>query len=237
MKSQGNSIPSTAAVNEMETAWIPLSDGCRLAARIWLPADAEERPVGAVLEYIPYRRRDLSRMRDEPMGRYFAEHGYASLRVDLRGSGDSSGLLEDEYTQQEWDDGYSNAVFRMMDGLGAPRRATVGPWGHLYPHEGVPGPAVGFLQDALRWWERWLDGVDNGIMDEACCRLWMQEWVRPGPRHSERPGRWVTTVARPGESTRPVTFHLTRGGLRGQAGEEERIETSSPQTASTDLKV
>ena len=59
MKSQGNSTPSTAAVDEMETAWIPLSDGCRLAARIWLPADAEERPVGALMEYIPYRRRDL----------------------------------------------------------------------------------------------------------------------------------------------------------------------------------
>ena len=42
---------------------------CRLAAHIWLPADTEERPVGAVMEYIPYRRRDLSRMRDEPVGR------------------------------------------------------------------------------------------------------------------------------------------------------------------------
>ena len=85
------------AVHEIETAWIPLSDGCRLAARIWLPACTKERPVGAVMEYIPYRRRDLSRSRDEPMHRYFAERGYASLRVDLRGSGDSDGLLEDEW--------------------------------------------------------------------------------------------------------------------------------------------
>ena len=98
--------PSPAEVIEIETAWIPLSDG-KPAGRAHLASrrHTEERPVGAVLEYIPYRRRDLSRMRDEPMHRYFAEHGYASLRVDLRGSGDSSGLLEDEYTRQEWDDG------------------------------------------------------------------------------------------------------------------------------------
>ena len=105
MKSQNRRTPRSEDVQEIETAWIPMSDGNRLAARIWLPACAKERRVAAVMEYIPYRRRDLSRSRDEPMHRYFAEHGYASLRVDLRGSGDSDGLLEDEYTRQEWDDG------------------------------------------------------------------------------------------------------------------------------------
>ena len=105
MNTRDCTAPLSGAVHEIETAWIPLSDGSRLAARIWLPACAKERQVGAVMEYIPYRRRDLSRSRDEPMHRYFAEHGYASLRVDLRGSGDSDGLLADEYTRQEWDDG------------------------------------------------------------------------------------------------------------------------------------
>ena len=105
MESQNRRTPRPEDVQEIETAWIPMSDGNRLAARIWLPACAKERRVAAVMEYIPYRRRDLSRSRDEPMHRYFAEHGYASLRVDLRGSGDSDGLLEDEYTRQEWDDG------------------------------------------------------------------------------------------------------------------------------------
>ena len=45
-------------VRSIETAWIPMSDGARLAARIWLPEDAENGPVPAILEYIPYRRRD-----------------------------------------------------------------------------------------------------------------------------------------------------------------------------------
>lgn len=40
----------------IENCWIPMSDGCRLAARIWLPEEAETHPVPAILEYIPYRR-------------------------------------------------------------------------------------------------------------------------------------------------------------------------------------
>lgn len=88
-------------VKVIENVWIPLSDGCRLAARIWLPEDAAIRPVPAILEYIPYRKRDLTRNRDEPMHHYFAGHGYAAVRVDLRGSGDSDGVLLDEYLPQE----------------------------------------------------------------------------------------------------------------------------------------
>ena len=81
-----------------------MSDGCRIAARIWLPAGAEAAPAPAILEYIPYRKRDFMRARDEPIHRYFAQNGYAAVRVDLRGSGDSDGVLLDEYTQQELDD-------------------------------------------------------------------------------------------------------------------------------------
>ena len=45
-------------VKEIENIWIPLSDGVRLAARLWLPEDAEQKPVPAILEYLPYRKRD-----------------------------------------------------------------------------------------------------------------------------------------------------------------------------------
>jgi len=92
-------------VREIEHCWIPLPDGCLLAARVWLPADADTAPVPAILEYIPYRKRDLTRARDEPMHGWFAAHGYAAVRVDVRGSGDSDGVLLDEYTEQELADG------------------------------------------------------------------------------------------------------------------------------------
>jgi len=80
---------------------IILGDGTRLSARIWRPEDSEENPVPAILEFLPYRKRDGTVARDALTHPYFARRGYACLRVDLRGNGDSEGLMEDEYTPQE----------------------------------------------------------------------------------------------------------------------------------------
>jgi uncharacterized protein len=92
------------AVRVIEHTLIPLTDGTTLAARIWLPDDAEQRPVPAILEYLPYRKRDGTYARDALTHPYLAGHGYAGVRVDIRGSGESGGLLFDEYTKQEQDD-------------------------------------------------------------------------------------------------------------------------------------
>jgi putative CocE/NonD family hydrolase len=91
-------------VREIENTWIPMPDGTQLAARIWLPEDAEEDPVPAILEYLPYRKRDGTVERDHLTHPYFAGHGYASVRVDLRGTGDSEGLCHGEYLKEEQDD-------------------------------------------------------------------------------------------------------------------------------------
>lgn len=91
-------------VREIENLWIPLSDGCNLAARVWLPDGAEDDPVPAILEYLPYRKRDGTAERDQLNHPYFAGHGYACLRVDMRGNGESGGLMFDEYAPQEQDD-------------------------------------------------------------------------------------------------------------------------------------
>ena len=87
-----------------DPVFIPLSDGTRLAARIWLPDAADSNPVPAILEYLPYRRQDGTAVRDALTHPYFAGHGYASVRVDMRGAGDSDGVLLGEYLQQEQDD-------------------------------------------------------------------------------------------------------------------------------------
>ena len=92
------------AVRQIEHCWIPLKDGTRLAARIWLPPDAERSPVPAIFEFIPYRKRDFYREIDESIHPYFAAHGYAVVRADLRGTGESDGILLDEYLPQEQDD-------------------------------------------------------------------------------------------------------------------------------------
>ena len=81
-------------IRVIEHAAIPLSDGVTLSAMIWLPVDAEKNPVPAILEYLPYRKRDGTTERDALTHPYFAGHGYACVRVDMRGSGDSDGVLE-----------------------------------------------------------------------------------------------------------------------------------------------
>jgi putative CocE/NonD family hydrolase len=362
-------------VLEIENTFIMLSDGCRIAARIWLPADAPAHPVPAILEYIPYRKRDFMRARDEPIHRYFAAHGYAAVRVDIRGSGDSEGLLFDEYSAQEhrdaleiiewlahqpwcdgnvgmmgiswggfnalqvaalrppplkaiitlcstddryaddahymggcllnentqwgailmtysalppdpqivgerwramwlerldnavafpelwmrhpwrdaywrhgsvcedygaigcpvyaiggWADGYSNAVPRLLAGLSCPRKGLIGPWAHTFPHAGLPGPAIGFLQEALRWWDQWLRGVDTGIMDEPPYRVWMQESVPPQPQYEERPGRWVAEDEWPSPRIHEHTYRLNPGRLQTSASESVALAFASPQT-------
>ena len=86
----------------LDPLFIPLSDGTRLAARIWLPTI--DSPVPAILEPLPYRRNDGTFIIDQPRYTWWAEHGFAGVRVDIRGSGDSDGLITDEYLRQEQDD-------------------------------------------------------------------------------------------------------------------------------------
>jgi putative CocE/NonD family hydrolase len=340
---------------EEEHVTIPMSDGVRLSAHIWRPTSSDQEPVPAVLEYIPYRKRDLTAVRDSIHHPYLAGHGYACVRVDVRGTGDSEGVLRDEYLEREqadaeeilawlaeqpwcdggtgmmgiswgafaalqvaarrppslkaiaiasftddrhaddmhymggallsdnlaeagtmfaygtcppdpavvgdrwremwherlentepwvlewlrhqrrddywrhasvcedytsvrcpvlassgWADGYSNAVTRLLGNLDVPRKGLIGPWSHKFPHLGEPGPAIGYLQELVRWWDHWLKGVDNGVMDGPMLLAWMQDSVPPSTSYEERPGRWVGEPDWPSPHIRPETHPLTR---------------------------
>lgn len=363
------------SVREIEHVWIPMSDGVRLAARIWIPEGAEERPVPAILEYIPYRKRDLTRLRDAINHPYLAGHGYACVRVDLRGSGDSEGVLRDQYLEQEqldgveviswiarqpwcdgkvamfgiswggfnalqiaarqppelstviavcatddlyrdnmhymggcllsdnlseastmfaynscppdpalvgeawramwlerlegsglwldiwlehqrrdafwkagsvcedytaircpvlaasgWADGYTDAVFRLLANLQVPRKGIVGPWSHRYPHLGVPGPAIGFLQECVRWLDTWLKGIDTGMMDEPMLRAWMQDSVPPTTSYELRPGRWIGENSWPSPHIERYTFPLAEHRLvePGDPVAHKQVRIQSP---------
>jgi len=363
-------------VREIENTFITLSDGCRLAARIWLPVDAERNPVPAILEYLPYRKRDGTAERDQLTHPYFAGHGYACVRVDMRGGGESDGILEDEYLPQEqadclevmrwiagqpwctgklgmigiswggfnglqlaalrppelhavislcstddryaddihymggcllndnlqwssvmlaymsrtpdkallgdrwrevwlnrlnnqpllianwlkhqrrdafwkhasifedwsaitcpvylvggWADGYSNAIPRMLAHLKCPAKGLTGPWAHKYPHFAKPGPRIGFLQEALRWWDKWLKGIETGIMDEPQYRVWLEEPIAPKPFYEIRPGRWVAEPSWPSPNIKPLFLHLNAGGsLDTRAGSQTPVSALSPQS-------
>jgi uncharacterized protein len=362
-------------VREIENTWITMSDGCRLAARIWLAAEAATTPTPAILEYIPYRKRDFVRRRDESMHRWFAGNGYAAVRVDMRGSGESDGILHDEYLAQEqddaleviewiarqqwcsgrvgmmgkswgafnalqvaarrppalhaiiavmgtddrfaedvhysggcllndnfwwgcimqlfnarppdpqivgerwrsmwlqrleaerfwpqlwlehqrldeywkhgsvrfdydaiaaptwfwggWADLYRDTPLRLAAHLRIPHKVTVGPWGHLYPHEATPQPAVGFLQEALRWWDHWLKGCDSGLMQEPPLRFYMMNSVRPEPWYAERPGRWIAEHEWPSRQVQPRTFAINAGTLDEHASAERALSLASAQS-------
>ena len=356
-------------------AQVPMPDGCRLAARIWRPLTAMDQPVPAILEYLPYRKNDLTAGRDTTMQPYLAARGYAVVRLDLRGAGDSEGLMVDEYTAQElqdgadaiawiaaqewcdgnvgmigiswggfnglqiaalrppalraiitlcstddrygddihymggcllgenlgwasnmfgrnslppdplnvgeewramwrqrlrgsglwlktwlehqrrddywkhgsvcedwsaievpvfavsgWADGYCRSVFRLMENLRVPRKGLIGPWAHKYPHLGVPGPAIDFLGEELRWWDHWLKGRDTGIMDEPQLRLYMQDSVPPAGWYGERPGRWVAEPGWPSPNVTRRAFQLGADGSLAAVGERPagRLTHRSP---------
>lgn len=84
--------------------WIEMSDGVRLSAKIWLPKQSASKPVPAILEYIPYRKSDAVAIRDHRNHDWFAARGYACVRPDLRGHGDSEGIMLDEYLPREQQD-------------------------------------------------------------------------------------------------------------------------------------
>ncbi len=367
-------------VREIENEWITLGDGTRLAARIWLPSDAETDPVPAILEFLPYRKRDGTMVRDQLTHPYFAGHGYACIRVDMRGCGESEGTLVDEYSQQElndgyelinwiaqqpwctgkvgmmgiswggfnslqiaamqpeplkaiitlcstddrycddihykggcllsenlgwgatmlcyssrppdpalagenwkqmwlerleqepflsarwlthqrrdgywkhgsvcenhesieaavlavggWNDAYSNAIFRMVQNLKSPVKAIIGPWAHKYPHFAVPGPRIGFLQEALRWWDFWLKGEATGVLREPVIRAYVMDTFSPEdglPKHIG--GKWIGEHSWPCASNEPNRLYLTLDGLSATAGEEQGITIESPQTTGRD---
>jgi hypothetical protein len=131
-----------------------------------------------------------------------------------------------------WADGYSNAVPRLLAGLSVPRKGLIGPWSHAFPHLALPGPAIGFLQEALRWWDHWLKGIDTGIMAEPMLRVWLQDSVPPAPFYPERPGRWVAEAGWPTPRISTKTLHLaaSMGLLEQPERDASALTISSPQT-------
>jgi putative CocE/NonD family hydrolase len=98
-------LPARRPVRIVENEWIPMRDGVRLAARFWIPEGAEQTPVPVVFEYLPYRLWDGLRWRDDLTAANLSPYGVAFVRVDIRGTGNSEGVKDDEYSVPELDDG------------------------------------------------------------------------------------------------------------------------------------
>lgn len=79
---------------------IPMRDGVELAATLYLP-DPDGGPQPCLLEALPYRKDDLTSSYAAGYEQLRDEYGFAVCRVDLRGTGSSSGDATDEYPPEE----------------------------------------------------------------------------------------------------------------------------------------
>ena len=99
-------VPAYDFAGVSREVWIPMADGVRLAADLYLPQGGEPGarfPV--LLEYLPYRKTE-SRGRNHSLYSYFVQRGYVVARVDIRGTGNSEGrLIPHEYSETEHVDG------------------------------------------------------------------------------------------------------------------------------------
>ena len=134
-----------------------------------------------------------------------------------------------------WADAYRDAILRFLAGFSGPSKGLIGPWAHTYPHVGQPGPAIGFLQEAVRWWDHCLKGVQNGIMDEPRLQVWMQDAVPPDAGYRDRPGRWIAERGWPAPSVSVRSYALGDGTLGEEAGEAKSLRHEGAQAPASDL--
>ena len=130
-----------------------------------------------------------------------------------------------------WMDPYSNTIFRNLQHLTCPKKGLVGPWAHKYPNFAEPGPQIGFLQESVRWWDKWLKGVETGIMDEPTLRCYMQDTAPPQTHYDFRPGHWVAENSWPSQGVASRGMGLAPGRLTDEIStSSEHLEFCSPQT-------
>ena len=89
-----------------------------------------------------------------------------------------------------WADGYTNNSLRTMAALTCPRRLILGPWAHASTETSLPGPNVDLTPEMLRWWDRWLKGIENGIDREPAILLFARRSTKPQPDLTVVRGEW-----------------------------------------------
>ncbi len=113
-------------------------------------------------------------------------------------------------------DGYRDSIPRMLERLKTPRKAIIGPWNHTFPDDAVPGPAMEWRREAVRWWDLWLKGRDTGIMQEPQITVYMRHWHPPDLNLATIPGEWRNQDRWPPAEAKMQSLFLRPGhGLGG----------------------
>ncbi len=107
-----------------------------------------------------------------------------------------------------WADNYMNTCAALVKNCHGPVQAIVGPWGHQYAHTATPGPQIGFLQLAIRWWDRWLKGNLNGAEADGAYRAYMLHSEPPNASARQRAGHWLREEVWPSPRVRQEILFL-----------------------------
>jgi predicted acyl esterase len=94
----------------------------------------------------------------------------------------------------------------------------------------MPGPAIGYLQECLRWFDHWMRGADNGIMDEPKVHAWMAEDVPAKAFYPQSPGRWAAESNWPSSNIVPKVLYLHDTKLTCENAEGQPTTVTTPQT-------
>ena len=105
-------------------------------------------------------------------------------------------------------DGYRDSIPRMLEQLKVPTKAIIGPWNHSFPHDAVPGPAIEWRDQAVRWWDHWLKDRDTGIMRESPIAVYIQNWHPPDLNLRSISGEWRNEASWPPPEAKSQTFYL-----------------------------
>ncbi len=112
-----------------------------------------------------------------------------------------------------WSDAYVDPAFRIQERCtNAPVRTIVGNWVHSFPDDAYPGPNIDWLHELVRFFDRYLNGVDNGWEHEPALTWFEREYAPPGPFPVGWPGRWRAAESFPVAGTTTRTLHLAGGG-------------------------
>ena len=129
-----------------------------------------------------------------------------------------------------WADAYRNTVFRLLENLSSPCKGLVGPWAHVYPHIAYPDPRIDYVKESVRWWDKWLKGVENDIMDEPPLHYYLMDSVRPQVDYERREGSWQSEVRWPSPAIEQRMYYLHPDVLNTRKNAEPGVAVRSPES-------
>ena len=112
-----------------------------------------------------------------------------------------------------WMDSYVDPVFRMQERCTAPRRSLVGNWVHGLPDSAYPAPNLDWLNELVRFFDRWLKGIDNGDDRDPGLTWFEREYTAPEPFPARLNGRWRAAPSFPHPAATQRTWTLAGGDL------------------------